>query len=94
MDGRQPFESIKLIISDEVQARLEARLILIEDLQRVIEYAERTGARLLNRKTGHYLAYHKPTSVTYWVEYAPQAEAFVIYNAYSHRMDVGGSAPS
>jgi Fe-S oxidoreductase len=92
MDGQQPFESIKLVISSEVQERLDTRFILIEDIQRVIEYAERSGARLLNRKTGRYLAYHKPTSVTYWVEYAPQAEEFVIYNAYSHRMDIGGSA--
>jgi hypothetical protein len=84
-------ESIKLIIADDVRERLEQRLILVEDIQRVIEYAERTGRRLLNRETGHYLAYFKPTSVTYWVEYVPQNDAFVIFNAYSHRMEVPGN---
>ncbi|MCC7447682.1 MAG: FAD-dependent oxidoreductase [Anaerolineae bacterium] len=94
MDGSQAYESIQLIIAEAVQARLEQRLILTEDIQRVIEYAERTGRRLFNRDTGHYLAYYKPTSVTYWVEYLPQADGFAIFNAYSHRMEVPGSTTS
>ncbi len=91
MDGAQAYEAIRLIVSDEVRARLEGRLILTEDIQRVIEYAERTKRRLRSPKTGHFLAYYKPTTVTYWVEYEPQAEGFYILNAYSHRMDVPGS---
>ncbi len=94
MDDSQAYESIRLIMDEAVQDRLAQRLILTEDIQRVIEYAERTGRRLLNRDTGHYVAYFKPTSVTYWVEYLPQADGFVIFNAYSHRMEVPGSRPS
>ncbi len=94
MDGSQSTESIRLIMADDVREKLEQRLILTEDIQRVIEYAERTGRRLLNRNTGHYLAYYQPTSVTYWVEYLPQADGFAIFNAYSHRMEVPGSRPS
>ena len=93
MDEPAAYEAIKLIIADEVQARLEQRLILVEDIQRVLEYAQRTGRKLFNRETGRYLAYYKPTAVTYWVEYVPQGEAFVIFNAYSHRMEVPGSVP-
>ncbi len=91
MADQAAYEAIQLIISDEVQARLEQRLILIEDVQRVLVYAQRTGRKLFNRETGRYLAYFKPTAVTYWVEYVPQGEAFVIFNAYSHRMIVPGS---
>ncbi len=91
MADQAAYEAIKLIISDEVQTRLEQRLILIEDIQRVLEYAQRTGRKLFNRETGRYLAYFKPTAVTYWVEYVPQGDAFVIFNAYSHRMEVPGS---
>ncbi len=93
MDGSQSYESIQLILADDVRERLEQRLILTEDIQRVIEYAERTGRRLFNRETGHYLAYYKPTSVTYWVEYLPDHGAYTIFNAYSHRMEVPGSGP-
>lgn len=95
MDGTQPgYEAIKLVMSDEVRARMERRLILVEDLQRVIEQAERTGRRLRDPGTGHLLAYYKPTAVTYWVEYAPEGEGFAVYNAYSHRMEIaeGGTA--
>jgi hypothetical protein len=88
MDQPSAAARLTLSLSADVQARLEQRLILVEDVQRVIEHAERTGRKLLNRETGRWLAYHKPTSVTYWVEYAAQGEAFVIYNAYSHRMEI------
>jgi hypothetical protein len=89
MAEAQAYESIRLTLSDEMQQRLEDRLILIEDLQRVIAYAERTGQKLLQATNGHLLAHYRPAQVTYWVEYAPQGDGFVIFNAYSHRMLIG-----
>ena len=89
MPEQQPYEAIRLILSEAVQQTLEARLILVEDIQRVIEYAERTGKRMYNASNGHYLAYYKPNTVTYWVEYTPQEGAFLIHKAYSHRMEIG-----
>ena len=50
MDGEKPYENIRLIITPEVQKLLEERLILVEDIQQVIEYAERSGKKLLNKK--------------------------------------------
>ena len=92
MDDAQSYESINLYIAADVAARLDQRLILIEDIQRVIEHAERTGRKLVNPESGHYLASYKPTAVTYWVEYLPQDDGFTIFNAYSHRMEVPGSS--
>jgi NADPH-dependent glutamate synthase beta subunit-like oxidoreductase len=86
------YEAIRLILPEAVQQMVEERLILVEDMQKVIEYAERTGKRMLNPGTGHYLAYFKPTSVTYWVEYTPQEGAFLVHKAYSHRMEIGTGA--
>ena len=84
------FESIRLILPDDVQRQVEDRLILVEDMQKVIEHAERTGKRMFNKSTQHYLAYFKPASVTYWVEYTPQDDgAFLVHKSYSHRMEVG-----
>jgi hypothetical protein len=88
MDGQADYEKLQLSISPEVQARLEARLILVEDLQRVLEHAERTGRKMRRAETGHFLASYKPTAVTYWVEYSREGDVFVIHNAYSHRMEV------
>jgi NADPH-dependent glutamate synthase beta subunit-like oxidoreductase len=86
------FEKIRLILPEEVQKMVEDRLILVEDMQKVIEYAERTGKRMFNAASGHYLAYFKPTSVTYWVEYSLEDGAFWVHKAYSHRMEVGSGA--
>jgi hypothetical protein len=84
----QGHEAIRLKISDQVQQLMEDRLILVEDLQRVIDAAETTGYKLLNRNTGHFIAHCKPACVTYWVEYSPSGDEFVVHNAYSHRMEI------
>ena len=88
MEGSSTFEAIHLVIPDDVRARMEERLILVEDIQNVIDFAEKTGNKLLNRETGHWLTHHRPTAVTYWVEYARQGDSFVVHSAYSHRMQV------
>jgi hypothetical protein len=93
MPEQAAFESIRLVLPESVLQMLEDRLILVEDMQKVIEYAERTGKRMFNAATGRYLAYYKPTSVTYWVEYTPQDDGtYLVYKAYSHRMEIGREA--
>ncbi len=91
MPEKEACESIRLVLPEAALKLVEERLILVEDIQKVIEYAERTGKRLFNPATGHYLAHFKPASVTYWVEYLPQADgAFLVCKAYSHRMEISG----
>lgn len=87
MDSGLP-GSIRIEVSEAVSRIMEERLILEEDVRRVIGHAEKTGLRLLNRETGHFLAHHRPASVTYWVEYSRQGEAYIVHNAYSHRMEI------
>jgi NADPH-dependent glutamate synthase beta subunit-like oxidoreductase len=89
MPEPQAFEAIRLNLPADVQTMVEDRLILIEDMQKVIEYAERTGKRMYNPVTGHYLASFKPAAVTYWVEYTHLDGAFLVHKAYSHRMEIG-----
>jgi Fe-S oxidoreductase/thioredoxin reductase len=86
--GQSASESIRLVLSETVQQRIDARLILIEDIQQVLAYAESSGNRLKNPHNGHLVAHYRPNSLTYWVEYAPQDGAFEIFNAYSHRMEI------
>jgi hypothetical protein len=94
MPEKQKHEHIQLILPDEVQKQVDDRLILIEDMQKVIAYAEESGKRMKHAQSGHYLAYFKPNCVTYWVEYSPQGEAYLVHNAYSHRMEIGKGAVS
>ncbi|MFZ7101147.1 MAG: pyridine nucleotide-disulfide oxidoreductase/dicluster-binding protein [Peptococcaceae bacterium] len=81
---------IKLIIPESVRLILEDRMILTADITKVIAYGERTGNRLKNTERNSYIAYFRPVSVTYWVEYSPQGESFLVHNAYSHRLEITG----
>ena len=80
---------MRLDVTPEVLERLERRMILLEDVRRVIEHAEQTGEKLEDRQTGRSLASFRPAAVTYWVEYSASDGAFAVHDAYSHRMQVG-----
>ncbi len=85
-------EKFNVVLSLEMRALIESRLILFEDIQKVIEHAETTQERFINQETGHTLAYFKPNLITYWVEYSQTGDAYQVHNAYSHRMEFEGEA--
>jgi len=86
----QEYERITLIIAPEVAELLEKRRILVEDVQRVIHEAEKSGSVVVHPQTGRLKASHRPFRATIWVEYSPTPEGYVIHTAYSHRMEVMG----
>ena len=73
---------------------MEEERILDDDVRQVIYQAERTGSKLLAPATGRVIAHHRPSLVTYWVEYAPSGDEFEVFNAYSHRMRIVKDASS
>ncbi len=79
-------KSIRLILTEDVLNLLNSRHILEEDVQKVIHQAELTGKHLINPDNDHRLARYKPIRVTYWVEYQPTDQGYVVCTAYSHRM--------
>jgi Fe-S oxidoreductase len=81
-------DPIKLSISPEVAELMEKRKVLAEDIRKVIAHAEATGEKIENAANGRWLATYRPVAVTYWVEYSPLGEEFVVHNVYSHRMEV------
>lgn len=81
-------QKIKLIIPDETRQIMEDRMILDNDIIQVIVHAEGTGNKMQDTATNHFLAYHKPANVTYWVEYIPQNNGFLIHNTYCHRINI------
>jgi Fe-S oxidoreductase len=84
----EEYEKIVLHISSDILERMEERRILREDVQKVIEHAEKTGAKLFNPETGRSLASFRPAHVTYWVEYNPEGNGFRVHNAYYHRIEI------
>lgn len=86
--ARPAHTSLRLLISRELEDLLNSRLILTEDLQKVIHHAEHSGRYLLNPINKRRLAKYRPVRVTYWVEYEPASEGYLVHNGYSHRMQL------
>ncbi len=88
----ESYERYTLLLTPEMRVTLEERLILVEDVQKVIEFAETSGESFKNQQTGHTLAFFKPNLITYWVEFSREGDAWRVHNAYSHRMELEGRA--
>jgi hypothetical protein len=80
------YEQIRLHISGDVERLLEERMILKEIVQKAIHNAESTGQKFSNPSTARSLTFHRPKTVTYWVEYNRIGEEYQVHSAYSHRM--------
>lgn len=89
-NAMESYENYPLLLDPEIRAVLENRLILEEDVQKVIEHAETSGEKFVNRENNHTLASYKPNLITYWVEYTVENKVYRIYDAYSHRMVLEG----
>jgi len=76
-----------LALAPGVEDLLEQRFIRPDEVREVILHAQETGDRFVESATGHLLASLRIGSVTYWAEYAPDGERFVVHSAYSHRME-------
>ncbi len=74
-------------------AALEARQILLNDVEETIFVAEREGRFFVNPDTGHRLASHRPRTVTFWVEYYRDeaGDIYVVSDAWCHRTLVPGA---
>ena len=86
-----PEEKLPLVISGSVRALLENRLVTERNLRAVIAAAESSGKRLVRPSDGHFIASLRLGIITFWVEYALESGAYVVYNAYSHRVDISAA---
>jgi Fe-S oxidoreductase len=81
-------DDYELVIPETVQKEMENRYILLENIQAVLKNAESSRKRFYNPQNGDYLACLKIEHVTFWVQYAREAEKFLIRSVYSHRMEI------
>lgn len=79
---------LNIVLSNEIKDLMEDRWILLQDVEEVIKNAEASGEKFINPANKHYLARKELTNVTYWVEYEKKEDSYIVYNTYSHRMEV------
>jgi Fe-S oxidoreductase len=84
----EPVTDIELTLSAKVQADLEKKLILLDDVRQTIHHAESSGEKLIDNISGHFIARFRPMSMTYWVEYTLEDSRYTVHRAYSHRMQL------
>lgn len=88
--GAEPYESVRVAFTDQAAANLEARRILVSDVQKVLFHARASGKRFVHGETGRFLVRHRPVVVTYWVEFEETGDGYLVHNAWSHRMKIAG----
>ena len=81
-------ERLSLIYDAEVAELLENRLILEQDLRRVMSGALETGSFIREAKTGLMIASGRIGNVTFWVYFKQENDVWRVCRAYSHRMEV------
>ena len=98
----EDFEAVHVEFTEEAAQKMEDRRILVSDVQKVLLHGERTRRKLVQTKTGRFLAAFRPVAVTYWVEYehlepmeptesgGSGGGGYRVHNVWHHRMQVMG----
>ncbi|NMM64156.1 hypothetical protein HBE96_16125 [Clostridium sp. P21] len=79
---------LKVIIPDNVEKQMEERLILRDDVEKTLFNAQKNKERFRNTQNSHYLTRMRIGSVTYWVEYGEKNDKLLVYDVYTHRMEI------
>lgn len=85
-----PWTALHLEIPDEVQAMMEQRRILDQDIRQLLHRARETGDWLAHTSTDERIARTSFGEVTVWVQYRQEGEEekFHIKSVWSHRMQI------
>ncbi|AFA47191.1 oxidoreductase [Acetobacterium woodii DSM 1030] len=81
-------KKLDIRLTAEVEEKMNREYILFEEVDQVIEYAEKSGDQLFNNRTKLTIAHLQIGIITFWVEYKKVDQTFMVYNAYSHRMQI------
>ena len=79
----------KLEYTPEARALMDDRMILTDDVSKVLSDYRQTGEAVLEEETGLLIARSRIGNATFWVKFTKKGEdAYLVHGAYSHRMKV------
>lgn len=81
-------DTVRLIMTKELEEKLHKEKILEEDVISVIRYCETSGRKVLSPESGHFTGYSEVGHMTCWAEYEICEGGYILHNAYSHRMKI------
>lgn len=68
---RKDYEDIKIKVQDDILKKADDKYILMENVKEVIYNAEKTGIKIIEDTSRHYIAHSMIGIETIWVEYKP-----------------------
>ena len=75
--------------TDEARAMMDERMILTEDVEKVLCAMRETGEAVLDEETGLTVARARLGNTTFWVCFTENGpNRYLVHRAYSHRMQV------
>jgi thiamine transporter ThiT len=77
-----------IIMPDKLKEKLEMEGILYEHIIRVIESAEKFDNKIITAVKDRFIGHLRIGTVTFWVEYAPCGNNYLIHNSYCHRIQI------
>lgn len=81
------WDSLTLIVGEELQRKMDNRLISAADIKEAIWQAEKSGDKFIDENDGMCMCSLVKPVITYWVQYKQTAPgAYEIFSAYCHRM--------
>ena len=81
------WDKLVLVISDELQKRMDRKLISGADLKEAIWLAEKSSDKFFDENDGMCMCSMVKPVITYWVRYKETApKTYEIFSAYYHRM--------
>lgn len=84
---KHPWDEVRLILSEELQQKMEEKLIAAAEVKEAIWQAESTGDKFYDPGDGMCLASLVKPVVTYWVQYKEVSPGtYEVFAAYSHRI--------
>ena len=89
IDKLLDMDTLNLMVSDRVKSILDERMIRLDDVKKVIIHGENTGEKIMNGSSRHYISHLVIGNITCWAEYSAQDGAYVLHNAYFHRVQIG-----
>ncbi len=72
----------------QAEVRMDERMILKSDVQRVLEQFRQTREAVLDGDTGLITARSRLGNVTFWVSFTETDTGCLVHSAYSHRMNI------
>jgi Fe-S oxidoreductase len=81
------WDELSLVLADQLQKSMDAKLISAADLKEAIWLAEKSGDKFYDEKDGMRMCSMVKPVITYWVQYKlTAAKTYEIFSAYYHRM--------